>query len=687
MSERVYDGFATLQNGMNGGLAPSLILPTQVASAVNFTFRDGFVKTRPPFANLPLSFISDEVEARFIGKFQGAIFYESDFGEDQFVISRGGRLFKLLLGSANVISEITPQLNIVTTADFVVPGMGMQVTVFVNSETVLLVGNQVKIDSGTYTIDNRATDEILVTYNGGAANATAVSGTPITNSADQQFLEYEVNPSFFELVYMFTAENYVIVMGGQHSTIIYDGNKARLAGIGELPPGQFGLYAWGRCWITLPDRRSFIAGDLVYGPSGTPENGYRDAILKVTENDFLNEGGSFAVPKNAGPITTMNALATQDTSLGIGPILVGCTNMICSVNAPVDRTTWKNLTYPIQTVSLLEHGPQGPRNTFSVNGDEWYRYEGGSASFIVARRDMNVWGNTPMSREVSPILSGDSEDLLLYGSGIYFDNKMFMTVSPFRTDNGIAHEGLVVINFDLLSSLAGKLPPAWEGVYTGLDILQVLKGRTNERDRGFAFVLNGNAIELWELLKSGYYDAFTEITEEGTNITRTAIQPWLETRSMDFQDASRLKKLHTGELFLDELVDTVNITIKFRPDQYPTWTTWATISICSNVTQCTITAPTGFDCSVWKSRANQYAARIMLPMPSEGCNQLSGRPVSWGYEFQFRIEGTGHFRIRRFRPHAIPQTDNMQGECPAEAQCKTIEDCGTSFFNYSSHGT
>lgn len=687
----VSDGWMELSGGMSGGISPSLIRQNQVAAALNFTFRGAFAKTRPPFGNLLLTFDSAITEARFNGRYQGHTFYSAEFGESGFIVSISGRLFRIQIGTmTNLVTEITPFMNIVTTADFTVPAPAASVVISVNSELPIDVGDTIFIDSGEYTVTNRAVGQLTLTYVGGAANATALAGASVLDSSSVQITLEQTNPESFDFVFLFQAENYVIVLAGQQKPVIYDGVSSRLAGIGEIPPGVIGIYANGRIWITLPNKRTFVAGDIVYGPSGTPSLAYRDSILKFTENDFLNEGGFFAVPNNAGEITSMSALATQDTSLGIGPLLIGTTNSIFSVNAPVDRTIWKNLTYPIQTICLIDYGPTGPRNLTSVNGDMWYRSIDGIRSFIVARREITAWGNTPMSREVDIILGFDTRDLLYYGSHMFFDNKLFATVSPNRTDSGVIHNGMTVINFDLISSLQGRTVPAWEGALSGLEIFGVSKGQIKNKERGFAFVKNGTDIELWEILRDGegYYDTYQ--TREGiqTTITRTAIQPFLESKSYDCGNPFQLKLLNMGELYIDEIVDEVTIVVKFKPDQYPAWLDWGTIRLCANVSQCTVEAPGEFTCSVWAMNQRQYAARVLLPRPPETCNTIAGVPVDRGHEFQFRFECTGHFRFRRFRFHAIPQLQETEGLCPPEeATCTSFPGCDTVWFGeFDSHG-
>ena len=91
------------------------------------------------------------------------------------------------------------------------------------------------------------------------------------------------------------AENYWIFQDNQSYPIIFDGAGSRRSNPArkEVPVGNVMGYGMGRLVVALPDRQSFRVGDLVFGDSGNPALGRRDAILHFTENDFLNEGGDF----------------------------------------------------------------------------------------------------------------------------------------------------------------------------------------------------------------------------------------------------------------------------------------------------------------------------------------------------------------------------------------------------------
>jgi hypothetical protein len=105
---------------------------------------------------------------------------------------------------------------------------------------------------------------------------------------------------------------------------------------------------------------------------------------------------------------------------------------------------------------------------------------------IYARRDFSEFGNTPISRQVTRAIAYDTEFYLKAASSVNFDNRLLMTIQPQKVNGrGTVHRGVVVLDFDLVSGMGRKLPPAWEGVWTGVDVLQMLTIRIQKQDRCF----------------------------------------------------------------------------------------------------------------------------------------------------------------------------------------------------------
>lgn len=538
----VLDGFTSLEGGVNSGLSPSIIEPNQLSWAVNATVRDAFIKCRPGFQSLGLTFESAECRTLFEGgNFQGASYHDPGL----LVVMVSGRMFVI-------------------------------------------------------NIQDRAVQCLL---NDGQSKTSGK-------------------------VWMVQAERWTIIQDGTSTPIIFDGGSVRRAVLKqkEVPTGTCMAYTNGRLWVALPDGKSFVAGDLVYSSSGTPGNNRLDAVLKFTENEYIAEGGSFSVAE--GTITAIKPLGVVDTSLGQGPLQVFTDKAIYSINVPADRTVWQSLTTPIQTISMLQYGATGQDSTVAVNGDLYYRSPDGIRSFVAARRDFATPGNTPISREVSRLLQLETTYHLLNGSGVFFDNRLLMTVSPRAQSGSTYWKGLLSLNFDLISSMRGKSAPAWEGVWTGLDIYQILTGE----ERCFVFA-NGcsGTIELWELSRNEPFDG-----------TDTKIQWSFETRSMAFAGDGPFsrKRLVNADVWYDELRDRANLTVQYRRDQEPLWydwTSWSEHAVdCMDFSSCT-----------YCPALPQYRSKYRLRKPPENCSAVNLEPTTEGFEFQLRVAVQGHLRIRR----------------------------------------
>jgi hypothetical protein len=440
--------------------------------------------------------------------------------------------------------------------------------------------------------------------------------------------------------------------------LIFDGSSVRrsLGDAGnEIPPFYCGAYVNGRCWFSLINRTEFMGGDLVGSSSGSVSLGRIDAVLKVTQNQYWNEGGAFTVPSEAGLITAITSPVTLDASLGQGPVLVSCTNAIFSINAPPDATTWKNLSYPIQTVALRDYGMLSPYGLATVNADLWYRSTDGIRSLISAVRNFNQgWGNTPMSHEMSRVIDADNVDLLEFCSMVLFDNRLLTTCNPTQTTKGVVHEGVVALNFDEVSGMFRKSSPAYDGLWTGIRSYQLIRCRPSGVERCFALCEGADGFEIWEILKDGDFDTFID---GNGNIRTTPIECVVETRSLTFASPFDLKKLDFAEFFVDRLAGSVDFDIRLRPNQYPCWIPWHQWRECNTVNRC------DEKCDVPLNYVPGYRTYMRTPTAPETCITGIPKPVNIAYEWQLRIQWTGKCRVKQIRPHALQSLNQVYGEC------------------------
>jgi len=395
--------------------------------------------------------------------------------------------------------------------------------------------------------------------------------------------------------------------------------------IPELPVGTIGVYGLGRNWMSLPDGKSYIGGDIVGSSSGTNVNPsnykYADAVLKVSQNQFLaggqvnGTGLAFVVPGAGERIRAMQFTAQLDSSIGQGPLQIFTDDTVFSNTAPADATTWSKLTSPIQTEGLIGSGAISQYAVSQSNGDLFFRLSDGAIqSMMMARLDFNKWGNTPISIEVRPIIMDDQPSLLPYTSMTTFDNRLLMTCKLTQFPRGVCGTSIVALNFDPISNLSGKLPSIWEGEWNGLNILQFVTGFFNDAKQCFAICLDSltGEIMLYRILSDS----------ESKTATNTDAFSWSFESPMMVVDPPQghrpYKRLISGEFSVNYLESDVSYTAYYKSDQGPDWVYW-------------------YD-SVIHYDSTMNRRRISLGSPSGTVFDVANNaPTREGYNFQVKL--------------------------------------------------
>lgn len=499
----------------------------------------------------------------------------------------------------------------------------------------------------------------------------------------------DFNPNNRYRAWFAEAEDFIIAQDGQSPPWLYDGATSRrsdtfgIHGTREVPVGTAMCYGCGRLNVASPDGQQFAIGDIVGGDSGTAAYDYRDSVVKFTENQVIDGGGAFNVPINCGPITAFRPVAQLDTSTGQGPTQVLTIGAIFSLNTPTDRTTWATVTFPIETVSLVQSGGLSDRATVNVNGDIWTRSFDGIRSYIVARREFAYsWVNAPMSQEMVRAISSDDPYLLNYASAAVFDNRLLMTIQPYRSwGHGICHRGLAVLDFAPLAYLADRQGPAWEGIWTGLQVLQILTGNFRGHERCFVFALNASSeIELWELSRANPFD------NDGTQDVPIA---WsVESGGLTFPrlqgaesvPAQELVALDGGRLFVDDIEGTVAFAASYKIDQDPCWQPWHSWSLCATNAICGPLLDQ--TCTTPPTLQQQYRKPMFLPSPTLGADPVVDKNRAWGREAQVRLAITGKCRIKRFEALARDQQDDVVSLPAGNETCQVVT-CDSCPNDYS----
>lgn len=485
----------------------------------------------------------------------------------------------------------------------------------------------------------------------------------------------ESNPDNQDQVWMVRAEEFLIIQDGSSIPLIFNGVSLRRSRPSstttesEVPIGSVMAYNKGRLWVTLPDRKSFVAGDLAYSLTQSTAD-----ILSFTENTFLNGGGAFVVGEDAGDIVAMRSIAIQDTTTGQGPLQVFTTQGVISIDAPFDRDQWQNLQSPIQTISNLSAGAVSQNSTINVNGDIWFRAEDGIRSFSIARRDHGTWVNTPLSTEVSRTLDDDNRPALRFGSAALFDNRLLQLASPYQYSDsagnvhGYVHQGILALDFHPVSGMFSRSQPSWEGVWTGLLVLQIV--HQPDSNRCYLFTINpaDDTIEMWELSRDDKFDSEDNPIE------------WvIETPSYRFNDDGwSYKRLRTASIWYDRLTGQVDFTTKFRADAEPVWQAHHSWQEQATYQDCNLVP-----CATPLNYREQYRSRVRLPEMSITCDTVTKKPISDGYTFAMRIEITGFAQIKRLRLEGMEKPEEFVGACPTDTAAATsVTGCPDNDYSY-----
>lgn len=661
----------TFELGVNHGIAPELVPPNQLSDALNTTLRGDFARPRSYLLKRPLTYPDPSIKAALMaGWVQGGCYYQPDTGLECLMLSVGGKLYRFEIHPNTAdVTDVTNGVDRLPNAtqcwlwqaeNYVIWNDGTQNPAFYDGSTTVIsdYGSVTTFTNWNVNANDWKIPAIGVTttFAGGVevgSTANMVVGDVITVSTRGQCVVQEIvdgTHAQFLNVSMGPVGQFI----SAHTSGTPNLSWQHTTGT-QLPPGRIGTYGMGRIWMELTDGRQFLAGDAVGGSSGTQALSYRDAVLHITENFYLAGGGYFAVPGAMGNIQAMRFAATLDASLGQGPLQVYTRNGVFSCNAPTDRTTWQDITNPILTQSLIGSGATGQDSTQVVNGDTIFRSLQGLNSLILARREFATWGITPISREVEPTFALDSQELLPWASGTYFDNRYLQTVGTVLGPHGPYFEGLVPLNFDVISGIRGKQPAIYDSrLWTGLNTYKVFTGTFDHVERCFAFTYNAitDELELYEILPT----ISNVIADNVTNRVTWAVETGTKFAPRD-PKVHPYMRLLGGEIYVDNLQGEVQFQVWWKPDEWPCWVPWAMWNECS--------VPVREDGKL------QFRPRMSLPEPSAvPCDTVNNRPLREGYSFRMLIHITGHctFKGGMLRGVTIPEPRSGPPVCEALCQ-------------------
>lgn len=478
----------------------------------------------------------------------------------------------------------------------------------------------------------------------GGMIVASIAGYPYKIRVNGRNFSYEPIPLAFynsgilKQVWMTQTVETLVIQDGQSDPILYNGSSATRSNpaTGGVPRGRQMAYGNGRLWVAV-NANEIVAGDIRTGVAGSE--------LLFTEATYLQGGGKLFFSSALTGLAFIPVTGQSD----YGALLVFGAQESNAVRADItSRDDW-GLVPGFVTSLLRSVGASSAWSIVSVNQDLYWRdSNGGIRSIRNALADEAGPGSAPVSREVSRLTDYDSPQLLPWCSGVYFDNRLLMTSSPFLLDNGgRAWRDLISLDFAPLSSMAGKSGAAYNGQWTGLNFVKLVGGLFGGKNRAFALVTDDDGINsLWEFENGNQRRDMTLDCSDGTADAPQRITSYIEFPRRNFGNSKRRKLLSRCDVWLSDVAGELGLKVYWRADNWQKWLLWDEAETCAKVTDAATTAP-----HVWKNLRNQDRPQFKTFTIPDNINELVGYSASVGFEFQVRLVWEGQCRIHRVMLH------------------------------------
>lgn len=425
VQDGITDGYVSFDAGQNDGSIPALLGDAQTHRNINISLRNRAVRPRPPWIDLELSFISEEL--RTARPLAGSLTYQQIFAfgriqhSGKYQTPHGEFLIQVINGVIFVTDTVHQTVRVVEVS-------GTQK--LLNYNMTRINGEQ---SENEYVLHDWPANPVTVTI-----DFTAFRSSSINQGIPKSYIGTHIHDR--------------LIVG--NSGTEFGASDSR-----KLNPGPVIYFK-----------------DSIVAPNN-PNPPYPNQFFKLNFIDKLSS------------ITAMGFLHQTDgtSPLGFGPLFISTKEAIhlAAVNQP--RAQWAQ-TQSFVRVVVYNYGIVGARAFANVGRDLFFKsFDGHIYSISSVVSDEQKWGVTHISTEVAESLLTRNTHLLKYAALAYFNNRLFVTLKPFIVQalnlfgqpiEDYVSNGLGIMEFNNVTGLGGNSPPTWAGIYTGhfVDILEI-KGK------------------------------------------------------------------------------------------------------------------------------------------------------------------------------------------------------------------
>lgn len=472
------------------------------------------------------------------------------------------------------------------------------------------------------------------------------------------------------------AGKYLVIFDYPDRPIIIDGYHAFRSPVGKkdtlgdpeyyVPATVLGCYNSNRLFVANATNE-FTCGDPV-GSLSEPQAPITFNEVYQEAAEYLGQVFSLGDTNKNNTITAMGFLQSLDTSTGIGPLFVATKDCIYSYITNTARSGWTTSDTAFGTMILYNAGIIGSKSFDNLNSDLVFMSGDGHIRILtVSKEYTSSWENIPVDLEVWNWLKTDLQDLSDLTVVKCFDNKVFITAQPIRTEatdlsgnptKDYAFKGLVVLELDSLATFNSKSNPAWAGIWTGLNIMDMVESN-NEL---FLFTKDPT-------FKNKIYTLDTNLSYDVYNDEKKPIKCRIYTKQYGLESLFGDKRERTVILGLQGLQGKVTLDVS-RSNDYKEFMLWKHWEYEAPV--CTTDYP--------MSLKEHNFREFNLGSPEEvGCDPVTKDDVELYRGVQFRIDiSADYWRLESI----IVVSDSVESSfdetiCELESGVKINLDCDT----------
>lgn len=329
--------------------------------------------------------------------------------------------------------------------------------------------------------------------------------------------------------------------------------------------------------VTYNQNRAIFSNGLNEFTGGDPAGSLTAPLAPITINEIL-AGGPYAgeiykAPSEFDdPITSLTTLQSVDTSTGIGSLIASTRDQIFTFDTTLPRSEWSTINQ-FGTCLSYNAGIVDQLAQANINSDLFFIPPDGTLRGLSAARDeQKKWARTPLSLSVENWVKYYDPDLINFSRLKYFNNKIFWTVRPtytkaLRYDKtpilDVCHGGFVVLDMANVSRGFGDVPPAWDGLWTGLRPMDMI---IND-NRMFVISKDSGINEIYEVLPKETVDR----TDDGQ---RRNIKTICYTRDYFTKNIFQDKELKRLESNFSDILGEFKYRVEYKPSDAPNFIPW-----------------------------------------------------------------------------------------------------------------